>query len=105
MNKKPFYHATLAAGYITLLVNCMNFFFWMPNKPNTPDMPNIVIPMMFLSLFTLSAAVMAFLFFWEPVQLFIKGEHQKALRFFGATLGYFAGYAALFVLAVLYSVG
>lgn len=101
--KKPFYYATLAAGYIVLIVNFMNYFFWMPNKPNTPDVPNIAIPIMFLSLFTLSAAVMAFLFFWRPTHLFLAGEHHKALKFFGATLGYFAGYAVLFVVTVLYS--
>ncbi len=95
--KKPFYHATLAAGYITLLVNGMNLFA----KPNTPDVPTVLIPMMILSLLVFSAAIMGFLFFWEPVQLFIKGEQEKALQFFGHTLGFFAGYATLFVLAVI----
>lgn len=97
-NSKPFYHATLAAGYIMFLVNGMNSF----SKPNTPDIPTVLVPMMMLSLLTLSAATMGFLFFWEPIQMFIKGEHEKALNFFGHTLAWFTGYFAFFALAMLY---
>ena len=100
MDKKPFYNATLAAGYIVLIVNVIGLFA----QPNTPDAPNLLIPIMMLSLFVLSAAVMACLFGYGPIRLYLDGEKEKAGKFLGATIGYFAFYAILSVVAFLYSV-
>ena len=55
------------------------------NKPDT-----FFAPIVFLSLLTLSVAVMAFLFFYQPLMLFIEGKKKEAVNLFGKTVGIFA---------------
>lgn len=43
----------------------------------------------FLSLLTLSVAVMAYFFFYQPLQLFVDGKKKEALRYFSQTVGIF----------------
>lgn len=103
MLKKPFYHATLAAGYIVLIVNVLGYVM-KPFEGPDPETGTLLVPMTMLGLFTLSAAVMAYLFGYQPIALYIDGKKQEAFRFFVHTLSFFAFYAALFVLALLYAV-
>ena len=55
------------------------------NKPDT-----FFAPIVFLSLLTLSVAVMAFLFFYQPLMLFIEGKKKEAVSLFVKTVGIFA---------------
>lgn len=55
------------------------------NKPDT-----FFAPIVFLSLLTLSVAVMAFLFFYQPLALFIEGKKKEAIDLFAKTVGIFA---------------
>lgn len=55
------------------------------DKPDT-----FFAPIVFLSVLTLSVAVMAFLFFYQPIQLFIEGKKKEALDLFAKTVGIFA---------------
>ena len=55
------------------------------NKPDT-----FFAPIVFLSVLTLSVAVMAFLFFYQPLQLFIDGKQKEAVNLFVKTVGVFA---------------
>ena len=55
------------------------------NKPDT-----FFAPIVFLSLLTLSVAVMAFLFFYQPLTLFIDGKKKEAVNLFVKTVGIFA---------------
>ena len=55
------------------------------NKPDT-----FFAPITFLSVLTLSVAVMAFLFFYQPLQLFIEGGKKEAVNLFVKTIGIFA---------------
>ena len=89
MKTKPFYNATLAAGYIVGLVY---FVFTFIAQPNTPDsqQPFLLIPIAILSLFVLSAAVMGYLFLYEPLMLYFDNKRQEAVRFFLTTVGIFA---------------
>jgi len=55
------------------------------NKPDT-----FFAPIVFLSLLTLSVTVMAFLFFYQPLMLFIEGKKKEAVSLFVKTVGIFA---------------
>ncbi|OGK67302.1 hypothetical protein A2313_04770 [Candidatus Roizmanbacteria bacterium RIFOXYB2_FULL_41_10] len=67
------------------------------NKPDT-----FFAPVTFLSVLTLSVTVMAFLFFYQPLQLFIEGKKKEAVNLFVKTVGVFAIITAL-VLILLFS--
>jgi len=84
MTRNPYYNALAAAAYIVgivLLISAMA-------KPNTPD--TIFIPMMMLSLLTLSVASMAYIFFYQPLMLYLEGKRQEAVGLFTKTLLAFA---------------
>ena len=67
------------------------------NKPDT-----FFAPIVFLSVLTLSVTVMAFLFFYQPLQLFIEGKKKEAVDLFAKTVGVFATITAA-ALALLFS--
>jgi hypothetical protein len=94
--KNPYLNALYAAIYIVLIVLLMNTFRLDGPDAEATRWP-IVIPMVMLSLFVLSAAVMGFLFAYEPLRLFLEGQKEKALPFFGKTVGTFALLALVFV--------
>ncbi len=56
-------------------------------RHDTPD--TFLDGMAFISLFVFSAAVMGFLFFYQPALRLIDHKHQEALTYFLKTLGYF----------------
>ena len=90
--KKPFIHALVAALYIVFIVLVASTAgSILKNKPDT-----IIIPMTMLSLFVLSAAVMGFLFIYEPVRLLIENKKQEALLFFAKVVAFFACFVAIF---------
>ncbi len=93
MTKNPFLNAISASGYIALVVSVLNIIGrTQENKPDTA-----FAPVIFLSLFTLSAAVMAYIFFYQPVQLLIDGKKKDALKLVTQTIGVFAGITLLFL--------
>lgn len=67
-------------------------------KPNTPD--TYFDSMAALSLLTLSAAVMGYLFLGEPLKLYLDGEKKKAVLFFWKTVLGFAVITMLIILRV-----
>jgi membrane protease YdiL (CAAX protease family) len=84
MKMKPILNALAAGAYIFLVVGII----YALQSPNTPD--TIFAPLFLLSLFTLSAAVMAFIFFYEPFKLYFDNHRKEALSYFMKTVGYFA---------------
>jgi hypothetical protein len=93
--KKPLINATLAAGYIVLVVLVIDRF------TNTPiQEPNTLIPMVMLSLFVLSAAIMSYLFVYEPIRLLIESNKSGALKMFFQTISIFAVYAFLPIIPI-----
>jgi hypothetical protein len=85
MSKNPFVNALIASAYITALVSVVF------SVPKTHVFDNtIMAPIIFLSVFVLSAAVMAYLFVYQPLQLFFDGKRQEAVRFFLLTVASFA---------------
>jgi hypothetical protein len=57
----------------------------------------VLAPIAVLSVLVLSVSVMAFLFFSEPVARLIAGDKAGAMRFFLATIGWFALLVAIFL--------
>lgn len=98
MNKKYFYNPIIAAGYIALVVSSVNLIAGMPHPPED----NIFIPMAMLALLVLSVALMAFLFFYEPVLLLIEGKRTEAVKIFFGTLAIFAVIAVIFLALAIF---
>lgn len=91
MTKNPFVNALSASAYIILIVGIMNFITQTQgSKPDTPFAPAI-----FISLLTLSVSVMAYLFFYQPLQLLIDGKKNEAVNFFVKTLAVFGAITTL----------
>ncbi|MEK7185169.1 MAG: hypothetical protein AAB726_00940 [Patescibacteria group bacterium] len=87
MTKNPFYNALFAIAYIIVLVSTVS---WGQNLFGGPD-ESIFYPMAALGTLVLSAALMAYLFFYQPVLMLIDGEREKAVKLFLQTVGVFAG--------------
>ncbi|MFH1200809.1 MAG: hypothetical protein V1484_00565 [bacterium] len=93
--KKPFLYAFGAVAYIVVIVLIINTFrFILPNE-------NMLIPMLMLGLFVLSAAVMGFLFLSEPFYLYTENRKQEAVTFFGKMVGVFACFVIVFFIFLL----
>lgn len=87
MSKNPLINALGASGYIFLVVSIMTLVSQtQSNKPDT-----FFAPMAVLFMLTLSAAVMAYLFFYQPLLLVIDGKKKEAVSLFVRTVGIFAG--------------
>ena len=85
MTKNSFLNASLAAAYIIIVGSIM---FYGPKFFAPKD--TVLAPIAVLSLFTLSAAVMGYLFLSEPLKLYLDGEKTNAVRLFLRTVLIFA---------------
>jgi len=95
--KKPFLHALAAALYIVIVVLSIDTVTSILQKET------IIIPMVMLGLFVLSAAVMGFLFLSEPLQLLIEKRKQEAMAFFAKVVGIFACFVVVFIILLFFS--
>ncbi|MFA6519607.1 MAG: hypothetical protein WCT41_02170 [Candidatus Paceibacterota bacterium] len=86
MSKNPFVNALVASGYISLLVTLIF------NSPKlvTDNELGMMAPVLFLSLFVFSAALMGFIFLYQPLQLLVEGKKEEATKLFLTTLASFA---------------
>ena len=96
MNKKPFLNGISASAYILLLVTIGNYF-----GKNIRE-PSLLIPIVMISTFTLSAAVMGYLFIFEPAQLYLSGKKKEGVNFFLKTVGTFTLITAV-IAALMFS--
>jgi len=85
MTKKPFLNALAATVYISIIASAM---YYAPNA-NIPE-NNVMIPIVMLSLLVFSAALMGYLFFYQPVRLLTEGKQKEATKFFLSTIVIFA---------------
>lgn len=98
MSKNPMVNAVSALIYIVLVVTTMSLVTGpLQNKADT-----FFAPVVFISVLTLSVAVMAFLFFYQPLQLFIEKKQKEAVSLFIKTVGIFAIFTIL-ALILLFS--
>lgn len=98
MTKNPLINALSASTYIIVVVSVMNFV----TKPLRDKPDTFFAPVMVLFVLTLSVAVMAYLFFYQPLLLFIEGKKKEAVDLFVKTVGAFAVFTMV-VLVLLYS--
>lgn len=96
MTKNPFLNALAAAVYIYLVASIMQYGMQHTAGPSH----SIIIPIAVLSLFTLSAAVMGYLFVSQPLRLYLDGEKPRAVTLFLQTIAVFAGITLLAFLAL-----
>ena len=99
MPKNPYLNAFGAVAYIAGLVSLMGLFV-----DNKAVEGTVFMPMMMLSLFVLSAAVMGFLFVYTPAALYLDGKKHEALELFLKTVGTFAALTLIFVVILLSSI-
>lgn len=85
MTRNPILNALAASGYIILVALTM-FYGIEHAAPNN----SIVVPIVVLSLFSLSAAVMGYIFFYHPILLFLDGKKKAAVDLFLRTVASFA---------------
>lgn len=101
MSRNPIINALSASTYIVLGVTIMTFISQtLKNKPDT-----FFAPVAFLSLLTLSVAVMAFLFFYQPLLLFIEGKKKVAVDLFIKTVGIFAVFTVVALILLFSGLG
>jgi hypothetical protein len=93
--KKPILYSLVAVVYIVFIVSLVNFTGHLELKET------ILMPMVMLGVFVLSAAFMGFLFLSEPFALYLDGQKKEAFAFFGKTVGFFACFVALLGILVL----
>lgn len=101
MTKNPILNALSATLYISLIASGI---YYAPKFEGQADF--VLIPIAMLSLFVLSAAVMAYIFCLKPIRLYLDGEKDEAVSLFIKTILYFGGITlVLFCLAFLISTG
>jgi hypothetical protein len=94
MTKNPFINALLGLGYISV-ISVLLFY----GSELAPKEDNVLMPISMLSLFVLSASIMAYLFLYEPIVQFLSGERERGVMLFLQTVGIFACFTfALFLL-------
>jgi hypothetical protein len=92
MSKNPLINGFGASVYIFSLVA---FLSWAEKAAPRED--TWLAPVIFLSLFTLSAAVMGYLFCYQPATLFLDGKKKQAMRLFLQTILVFASITIVLV--------
>ena len=95
MTKNPLINATLAILYIVFIAVFM-FYGLARSHPDN----SVFAPIAFISLFTLSAASMAYIFLYYPLLLLIDGHKKESLNLFLKTLAIFAAITTTILLLI-----
>ena len=99
MSKNPLINALAAEVYITGVASFMFFAEkYMSEEPDT-----IFAPIFMLSLFVLSAAVMAYIFCLWPLKLYLDEEKEAGVKLFLQTLMSFAAFTIIILVALLFA--
>jgi hypothetical protein len=96
--KNPVLNAIIAAIYIVFVVQMMTVI------TGAHHQDTVIIPMAILSLFTLSAAIMGYLFLGNPLLMYMDGKKKDAVMFFFKTVGSFAVITAILLLGLFFGV-
>lgn len=97
MTKNPLINALAALLYIALVASVMFY-----GISHTAPVKSVIVPIAMISLFTLSAAVMGYLFLYQPLQLYLDGKKKAAVHLFLQTVAVFGGITTL-ILTLLFS--
>jgi len=85
MSKNPFLNALGAMAYITVVASGI---YYAPKAINRVDGP--IVPIAFLSLFVLSAAIMGYFFLYQPLLFLFEAKPKEATKLFLMTVAIFA---------------
>lgn len=97
MTKNPLTNALTALGYIIIVASAM--FYGLDSGGPTED--SIIAPIAMISLFTLSAAVMGYVFLSTPLQLYLDDKRKEAVNLFSRTVAVFAGLTVVILITFL----
>lgn len=97
---KAFRNALLATAYISGVAMLMFF-----GQKHIPGPDTFLMPVAMLSLLTLSAAVMGYLFVYQPATLFLANKKAEGVKLFFQTVGIFAGITTIVFVAVFLGIG
>lgn len=86
MTKNPILNAVSATAYIVLVVLAINGISNIQMLESS-----LVMPVIFLSLFVLSAAMMGYIFCYQPLRMYLDNKKEEAVNLFLKTVGIFAG--------------
>lgn len=81
MSKHPVLNGLSALAYIVIIASVM---FW--GSRMIPREDTFLAPIAMISLFTLSAAVMGYIFLFQPAQLYFDGKKKQAVSLFLQTI-------------------
>jgi hypothetical protein len=99
MTKNPIINGLGASAYIVLVASVMNFGSKiMPHNSSS----TFLAPIAMISLFTLSAAVMGYIFLYQPAQLYFDGKKKQAVKLFLQTVAVF-GFLTVVALTLLFT--
>lgn len=84
MSKNPLLNGAVASTYIFVLVLFLDYGMRTSRVSET-----FVVPVIMISIFTLSAAIMGFLFGYQPFQLYFDGKKKEAITLFLQTTAVF----------------
>jgi hypothetical protein len=87
MTKNPYLNALFALIYITVIV--LAFTLVVATEINT-GIGQYFVPVIILSLLTLSVAFMGYTFFFQPIKMYLDGKKKEAVSFFLKTIITFA---------------
>lgn len=97
MTKNPLLNAVAALGYIIVVA----FTMIRVTEQTVLPQKTIFIPIFVLSLLTLSASVMGYIFLSQPLQMYLDGKKKQAVQLFIQTVGSFAGVVAILLMILL----
>ncbi|MFZ5534572.1 MAG: hypothetical protein ACOY3M_00200 [Patescibacteria group bacterium] len=92
MSKNPVINALSASAYILFIVSVMSW-----GTQYAPKEDSFLAPVAVISLFTLSAAVMGYIFCYAPLMLYFDGKKKVAVTLFLQTVGVFGLLTAVFM--------
>ncbi|HRR94803.1 MAG TPA: hypothetical protein P5083_01535 [Candidatus Paceibacterota bacterium] len=90
MTKKPIYNALAATIYIVLIVLFINSIDFIETGYSNENLQQFIMPIIMLSLLTLSVATMGYIFFYQPIILFLENNKKEAVKYFIQTILFFA---------------
>jgi hypothetical protein len=99
MTKKPILNALAASAYIICVALVMNL-----GTKFAPKNDSLLAPIAIISLFTLSAAVMGYLFGYTPIQLYFDGKKKEAAKLFLQTVYVFAIFTVIALVLLFFGV-
>jgi hypothetical protein len=98
MTTNPFLNALGALAYV---ISVVSFIHFATGFAETGPDESVLVPIGMLSLLSLSAAVMAYIFFYQPILMLFDGKRKEAVQLFLQTIATFAALTFCVLLAAM----